>query len=100
MLAWVEAMTRSLHLAAVALLMGAGVVVAAPAVTSHDPQPRSAAVSPASTEKRPDFVLHVDSKSRCVWRVSTVDGKRQGDRLPCAKAAKQTMSRKTASARE
>lgn len=92
-------MTRSLHLAAVALLMGAGVVAAAPAVTSHGPLPQSA-VSSAPAAARPDFVLHVDSKSRCVWRVSTVDGKRHGDRLPCAKAAKQMTSRKTASAQE
>lgn len=93
-------MTRSLQLAIFALLMGAGVVLAAPAVTSHDNLPQLIAGRSAPTAKRPDFVLHVDSKSRCVWRVSTADGKRQGDRLPCAKGAKQGGSPKVATGQE
>jgi hypothetical protein len=28
----------------------------------------------------------VDRKSGCVWRVSTLDGTRNGDRLPCARS--------------
>jgi hypothetical protein len=87
-------MTRSLHLAILTLLMGAGVVFAAPAVTTHDGPPRLIADKAGPTAKRPEFVLHVDSKSRCVWRVSTLDGKREGGRLPCARETKQVSSRK------
>jgi hypothetical protein len=93
-------MTRSLHLAIIALFMGAGVVFAAPAVTTHDSLPRSIADRSEPAAKRPEFVLHVDSKSRCVWRVSTVDGKREGGRLPCARETKQVSSRKIAATRQ
>jgi hypothetical protein len=92
-------MTRSLHLAILALLLGAGVVFAAPAVTNQDRLPRSIADRSEAAARRPEFVLHVDSKSRCVWRVSTVDGKREGGRLPCARETKQVPSRKTAATR-
>jgi hypothetical protein len=78
-------MTRSLHLAILALLMGAGVVLAAPVVNRQANLPLQAA-KPVRAPSHSDFVFHVDSKSGCVWRVSTVDGSRNGDRLPCAKS--------------
>jgi len=78
-------MTRSLHLAALALCMGAGVVVAAPVVTGPDRPMQPVVERSDSRASRPDFVLHVDRKTGCVWRVSTLDGSRNGDRLPCAR---------------
>lgn len=78
-------MTRSLHLALLALLLGAGVVFAAPVINDHQRLLRLVADKPAPRASRPDFVLHVDSKTGCVWRVSTADGKRHGDRLPCSR---------------
>jgi hypothetical protein len=79
-------MNRSLRLAALALFMGAGVVVAAPVVTSPGRPTQPLVDKSASRASHPDFVLHVDRKSGCVWRVSTLDGTRNGDRLPCARS--------------
>jgi hypothetical protein len=76
-------MRRPLRLALIMLLMGAGVVIAAPAVTHSGKSALSEAAMPARQVASNEFVLHVDRKSGCVWRVSAETGRRNLDPLPC-----------------
>ncbi|GEO14014.1 hypothetical protein [Microvirga aerophila] len=76
-------MTRPLRLALIMLLTGAGVVFAAPVVTNAGKGHVSKVVAPARQANPGGFVLHVDQKTGCVWRVSSETGKRNLDPLPC-----------------
>jgi hypothetical protein len=79
----VRAMARPLRLAVILLLMCAGAVVAAPGITNSNPTPRATIAVPVPKPVRDAFVLQVDQKSGCVWRVSLATGKRALDPLPC-----------------
>ena len=76
-------MTRPLRLALSMLLTGAGVVFAAPVVTNAGKGQVSKVEAPVRQAIRSGFVLHVDQKTGCVWRVSSETGKRNLDPLPC-----------------
>jgi len=65
------------------LLTGAGVVFAAPVVTNAGKGQVSKAEAPVRQTIRSGFVLYVDQKTGCVWRVSSETGKRNLDALPC-----------------
>ncbi len=76
-------MTRPLRLALIMLLTGAGVVFAAPVVTNTGKGQASKTEALVRQTIRSGFVLHVDQKTGCVWRVSSETGKRHLDPLPC-----------------
>ena len=76
-------MARPLRLALILLLMCAGVVVAAPVVTNSDQHQPSLVAAAAPKPVLNDFILQVDSKAGCVWRVSVATGRRELDPLPC-----------------
>lgn len=85
-------MARPLRLALVLLLLCAGAVVAAPILTNSDQRmpPSVAAATPKPV--RTDFVLQVDAKSGCVWRVSVATGRRELDPLPCKRPKSRTQN--------
>jgi hypothetical protein len=76
-------MARPLRLALILLLMCAGVVVAAPVMTNSDQHQPSLVTAVAPKPVLNDFILQVDSKAGCVWRVSVATGRRELDPLPC-----------------
>ena len=76
-------MARPLRLALIPLLMCAGVVVAAPVLTNSDQHQASLVTAVAPKPVPDDFILRVDSKAGCVWRVSVATGRRELDPLPC-----------------
>jgi hypothetical protein len=76
-------MTRPLRLALIMLLMGAGVVIAAPVVTNTQKGQFFKAEDTARQAVRNEFVLHVDRTTGCVWRISAETGRRNLDPLPC-----------------
>ncbi len=76
-------MARPLRLALILLLMCAGVVVAAPVVTNSDQHQPSLIAAAAPKPVLNDFILQVDSKSGCVWRVWVDTGHRELDPFPC-----------------
>ncbi len=87
-----KAMARPLRLALILLLMCAGVVVAAPIVTNSD-QPKPSSVAAATPKPvLNDFILWVDARSGCVWRVSETTGQRELDPLPCKRPKNRTKS--------
>ncbi len=86
-----KAMARPLRLALIVLLIGAG-VVAAPIVTNSD-QPKPSSVAAATPKPvLNDFILWVDARSGCVWRVSETTGQRELDPLPCKRPKNRTKS--------
>jgi hypothetical protein len=76
-------MARPLRLALVLLLMCAGVVLAAPVVTNSGQHQPSSVAMVAAKPVLNDFILRVDSRSGCVWRVSVATGRRELDPLRC-----------------
>ena len=76
-------MARPLRLALIPLLMCAGVVVAAPVLTNSDQHQASLVSAAAPKPVLNDFILQVDAKAGCVWRVSVATGRRELDPLPC-----------------
>jgi len=76
-------MSRPFRLGLVLLLFGAGVVVAAPVIMNQPSEPLPSAAAVAPKPIRNEFILQVDSKSGCLWRVSVATGRRERDPLPC-----------------
>jgi len=70
-------MARLLRLAFIMLLLCAGVVVAAPVVMTSGDATKPPLDMPTPKPPRNEFVLHVDQRSGCVWRVSIETGKRE-----------------------
>lgn len=86
-------MTRPFRLALIMLLMCAGIVVAAPLVTKVNQSQPASITQPAPMLLPDDFVLHVDRRSGCVWRVSTTTGRRELASQPCKRAGQQRESK-------
>ena len=76
-------MARPLRLALIMLLTGAGVVIAAPVVTSTGRVKSPGIEAPAKPVVHSEYVFHVDQKSGCVWRIAVESGRRNLDTLPC-----------------
>jgi hypothetical protein len=76
-------MARPIRLALILLLLCAGVVVAAPIVTNSDQYQTSSIAVAAPKPVLNDFIIRVDSRSGCVWRVSVATGRRTLDPIPC-----------------
>ena len=87
-----KAMARPLRLALILLLMCAGLVVAAPVVTNSNQHQPSSVVGAAPKPLLNDFILQVDSKAGCVWRVPVATGRRELDPLPCKRPKNRTKS--------
>ena len=88
-------MARPLRLALILLLMCAGVVVAAPVVTNPAQNQPSSVPAAAPKPVLNDFILRVDSRSGCVWRVTVATGRRELDPLPCRRPKSRINSAKS-----